>query len=54
MIECLFAASERIMANMAFLDPSLHLGPAVSLLLATCMDIHLRLQRFVDYPIRLY
>ena len=34
-------------------DPSLDLGAATSALLSTAMYMHVRLQQFTDYPLRL-
>ena len=38
---------------MATCDPSLDIAPAISVLLSTAMDMHIRIATFIDYPIAL-
>ena len=51
--DCLTVRCQDMFAAMATCDPLLDIAPAVSVLLCTAMDMHVRIETFVDYPMAL-
>ena len=50
---CLEQRCQDMFVAMATCDPSLDIAPAISVLLSTAMDMHIRIAAFIDYPIAL-
>jgi len=50
---CMEERCQDMFGAMATCDPSLDIAPAVSVLLSTAMDMRIRIQTFVDYPMAL-